>query len=120
MKVYRVEDDCDSGMYPPDGPYQMGVIPTDVTKRHPHPSEDGIYIFALGDDYVFGFTSKVAARRWFGLYTDKLQRSNFRVSVYSVDPAYVRRGKRQCAFLWKEAELIEVFDPVSFLLERNA
>lgn len=114
VRVYRVayagKQKANYGF--PIGPYQgpwdqgsVDLIDTWSNNRHPTPNRDGLGYMG-GGEYC-GFTSLRALRTWFLRNGRRaLHRAGYRLHIYSVPRYALRRGGRQCVFLYGEAKLI--------------
>jgi hypothetical protein len=103
MRIYRVENKLDQGMY--TGAYSLcDIMDTRSTPRHPTPNNDS----GLSDDYWefmdktaqyrFGFSTLAQLRSW--LYDDEWLRAlhgwDYRLSLYDAKKAIV--GNTQALF----------------------
>jgi hypothetical protein len=104
MKVFRIEHPKTGR-----GPYQHHGYSTQRPRVYgqkmseyaygphaPTPWDDG---FDFAETDVFGFVSLHQLRSWFCRDVRvAIKRCGFVVSVYDVDPEYVKQGRKQCAF----------------------
>lgn len=78
--------------------------------QHPGPDADGI---AISPEYVCGFDGPHKARNWFSPKDRKILEDNkFFISVYDVNPEFVKVGERQAIFVKGKAKLVDTFSPI--------
>ena len=110
MRVYRVEGPHGNGPYCGDVKIRFDAYP-----HRPGHAADGLpglgFHAALGEDVVHGFESIVALYAWFDTDWEcrEMALGGYRVCVYEVPQAAVRKGRKQLIFDRAEADLAETF-----------
>lgn len=116
MIIYRIEHKRTG-----KGPYRHGrqrVSPYNIygdpyledrlnrgVNKHPTPREEGL---GRTDHDLCGFTSVRQLDAWFEDTIWAIFDLGYRVSIYSVPRGHTKRGRKQCLFDSRHAELIDI------------
>lgn len=80
----------------------------DVYDRQPVPSRDGINGYYWGESMLFGFTSMLALRQWFGRLLPALLRDGFIIAEYEAHVDFGHQGfSGQAIFDITSAEFVD-------------
>ena len=118
MKVYRIETTDGTGVYNIGGIFGNPLHMASSGTQHPAPWRDDCDMCHV-PGWVCGFATLDQARDWFACdaeivsalmaVEDMASDSGLALSVYEVESAHVKVGRRQCMFDRFSARLVETF-----------